>query len=169
MGTEENITIPEGLSYMMHHRLLRSLRICNWPSRGLLHVNDEVFEFFLKLHNCVQRLVTPDAFHLAGDNIQVARGNVFNNDELIDETWMDLSEDDDDNASPMLTEIYDTWQNTFSGYLLSYSRGLAFFQNRNSSQEKKKKKRKRKKTLRSKMTALSERKETGAKKPRVKK
>ena len=82
------------------HRLLKSLRISDeqvlketqvpnsiceieyrqGPYRGLFYVSDDLFKFFLKLHNLTQSLLTPGASHLAGENIHlVARGQIFNN------------------------------------------------------------------------------------------
>ena len=82
------------------HRLLKSLRISEEqvlketrvpnsiceieyrqrPSRGLFHVSDDVFKFFVKLHNLTHKFVTHGAFHLAGETIHlVARGQIFNN------------------------------------------------------------------------------------------
>ena len=49
-------------------------------SRGLFHVCDDVFKFFVKIHNLTQKFVTHGACHLAGETIHlVARVQIFNN------------------------------------------------------------------------------------------
>ena len=168
--------VQRAWSYRMH-RLLKTLRISEeqvvketqvpdsiseiefrqGPSRGLLHVGDDVFQFFVKLHNFTQKLVNHEAFHLAGENIHlVARGQIFTNLEL-SSAWMDLFADtehnnDDETFNSMVVELYELVAEHF--LRISIIEGLHSFKTAIP--------RKKKQALRSKVTALSERKETGA-------
>ena len=117
-------------SYKLH-RLLKGLRISEesaikttsipesmyeiefrqGPTRGLLHVSDQVFLFFSNAHIFLQRFLSAKAFHVFDNKIHlICRQNLFTNDSLLQE-WNRLfapgSPDDDDNTFNCMTdELY---------------------------------------------------------------
>ena len=87
------------------------------PARGLLHVPDSVFNFFLSINSLLQKLLSPEAFHLYGGRIHsVAQHKLFANETLL-EKWLNLfsaecaSEpevsDEDELYIMMLSELFE--------------------------------------------------------------
>lgn len=172
MGKEnKNTKIQRRWNYRLH-KLLKSLRISEeeainatenpesllevefrqGPSRGLIHMSDSVFSFFLDLHNCIQRFMTPKAFHLGGENVHLfIRGKLLEDDDIF-LTWMDLfsvsDDDDDDTFSSMLIELFELVSEHF--LRISIVEGLHTFKTEIP--------RKKKQALRSKLAAICDRK-----------
>ena len=60
------------------------------PSRGLLHIPDSVYHFFLSVNSFLLQLLSPSAFHFYREKIYtVVRHKLFANEKLL-ELWMNL-------------------------------------------------------------------------------
>lgn len=127
------------------------------PSRGLLNVPDSVFEFFLSVNSVLQKLLSPEAFHLYGERIHViSRHKLLANETLL-EIWLDLfcgqcacepeNSDEDELYIMMLTELF---QFVIEHFLrISLVEELYHFKTELP--------RNKKQAIRTKLTALSER------------
>ena len=171
------------------YRLLRSLRITEeeamkvtaepdsmheiqnkqGPSRGLLHVSDNVFLFFMDVNAFLRKLLSTDAFHLYVDSIYaLTRTKLFTNEDLLDQ-WIDLfsvrsSEEtdalgtrDDEVFVDLLTELYELVVEYF--LRIAVVDGLHEFKSIIP--------RKKKQALRSKVTALCDREAAPKKKAKT--
>ncbi|KAL3841440.1 hypothetical protein ACJMK2_019590 [Sinanodonta woodiana] len=81
-------------------------------SRGLSHVRDDVFLFFVKLNSHIQSKLVEESFHLHGSNIHTyVKGTVCTNADLI-ASWLDLFHTDHIEGD---LEVDD---DIFAGYLI---------------------------------------------------
>ncbi|KAK3085569.1 hypothetical protein FSP39_005429 [Pinctada imbricata] len=114
------------------------------PSKGLLNVNDTVFNFFINLHKLVQIHLTASDFHIYLDKLHLHLRTVVFTEEEIFRDWTKLFEDCDDEI------LHDMFESVCEYFIrISLSEGLHNFK---ESIPKKKKQ-----ALRSKLKALSER------------
>ena len=137
------------------------------PSRGLLNVPDSVFKFFLSVNSLLQKLLSPEAFHLYGERIHViSRHRLLANETLL-EIWLDLfsgqcasepeNRDEDELYIMMLSELLEFVVEYF--LRISLVEGLYNFKTELP--------RNKKQAMRTKITALSERKFIPKKKNKV--
>ena len=144
----KSTTIPESM-YEIEFR--------QGPSRGLMHVSDDVYLFFCHLHIFLQQFLSAKAFHVFDNRIHlICRQKLLKNEDL-KQKWTSLfaqpsstgddNDDEDDTFNGMTDELYGM---VTEHYLrISIAESLHMFKTQIPKTKKQ--------ALRSKVTALGER------------
>ncbi|OWF43042.1 hypothetical protein KP79_PYT04964 [Mizuhopecten yessoensis] len=123
-------------------------------SHGLYVVSDDVFNFFIKLHDVVQSTITVAQFHLHFDNIHLNCRSAVDASDLLLDKWIDLFGEIDDTQMEdeiFLNLVMELYKDITEYFLkVSIAEALKNF--------KATVPRKKKQALRVKLTALGEKK-----------